>query len=268
MPDLLDFLVAHGQAVLFAVVLIGQLGIPVPALPLLLATGALAGAGRMSASLALGLALAASLLADALWFELGRRRGARVLRFLCRIALEPDSCVRQTERTFVQFGAWSLVVAKFVPGLSTAAPPLAGIVGMRWLRFLVFDGLGALVWAGSFLALGWIFSAQLERVVEVVLGFGASALQLFGAALALWMLWKFVTRQLFLRQLRVARIDVEELRVMLDAGEPVVIVDLRTPLDFSIEPRTIPGALRLVVEELERRHAEIPRDRDIVVYCT
>ncbi|HTI53116.1 MAG TPA: DedA family protein, partial [Verrucomicrobiae bacterium] len=138
----MDFLVRHGYVVLFAVVLGEQLGLPLVGAPVLMAAGALAGAGRFSLTLAVGLAVAACLIGDLVWFEMGRRRGAPILSLLCRISLEPDSCVRRTEDIFSRWGARVLLVAKFVPGLNTVAPPLAGVVGMPWKRFLRWDAGG------------------------------------------------------------------------------------------------------------------------------
>ena len=154
MNDLLPLIVQYGYVILFAFVSAEQVGLPIPAVPVLLGVGALAGTGQMSVALALGVALVASLPADVVWYELGRRRGGRVLGWLCRISLEPDSCVRRTETVFARRGAGALLIAKFFPGLSTLALPLGGIVGIARHRFLVLDAAGALVWAGAWLALG------------------------------------------------------------------------------------------------------------------
>ncbi|HXU12283.1 MAG TPA: DedA family protein, partial [Candidatus Binatia bacterium] len=169
MSETLEFVVRHGYLVLFVWMVADQLGLPIPAIPILLAAGAVAGSGRLSLPLILLVSIVASLLADTLWYELGRRKGVRVLNFLCRVSLEPDSCVRRTEQVFGRYGARSLLVSKFVPGLTTAAPPLAGIFGMRLPRFLIFAGLGAMLYAGAYAGLGYLFSAQIERLAEGVL---------------------------------------------------------------------------------------------------
>ncbi|HEU5323892.1 MAG TPA: VTT domain-containing protein, partial [Methylomirabilota bacterium] len=234
----------------------------------LLAAGALAGAGRLSLTLVLLVSLVASLLADTLWYEIGRRRGVRVLQFLCRVSLEPDSCVRRTETIFGRYGVRSLLVAKFVPGLNTAAPPLAGVFGMRLPRFLAFAGLGALIYAGTFAGLGYLFSAKLERLAAGAVRLGEWLMLLVGGGLAAYVLAKFWQRRRFLHDLRVSRITPEELKERLDRGEEIVIVDLRHALDVEAEPHHLPGALHLSPDDLEARHAEIPRGRDIVLYCT
>jgi membrane protein DedA with SNARE-associated domain len=268
LSETLDFIVRHGYVVLFIWMAAEQLGLPIPAIPLLLAAGALAGAGRLSFALVLLVSIVASILGDVVWYEMGRRRGVRVLQFLCRVSLEPDSCVRRTETIFGRYGAGSLILSKFVPGLSTAAPPLAGIFGMRLQRFIAFAGLGALLYAGTFAGLGYLFSAQLEKMAEGVLRLGEGLAVLAGGALAAYILAKFYQRRRFLHRLRTSRITPEELKERIDGGQEIVIVDLRHALDVEAEPHHIPGALHLSPDELDARHGEIPRDRDIVLYCT
>jgi len=268
MSETLEFVVRHGYLVLFVWMVADQLGLPIPAIPILLAAGAVAGSGRLSLPLILLVSIVASLLADTLWYELGRRKGVRVLNFLCRVSLEPDSCVRRTEQVFGRYGARSLLVSKFVPGLTTAAPPLAGIFGMRLPRFLAFAGLGALLYAAAYAGLGYLFSAQIERLAEGALVTGEWALLLIAGGLALFILGKLWQRRRFLHRLRTARITPEELKERLDHGEEIVVVDLRHALDLDAEPHHIPGALHLTPDEIENRHAEIPRDRDVVLYCT
>jgi membrane protein DedA with SNARE-associated domain len=268
MSGTLEFVVRHGYLVLFVWMVADQIGLPIPAIPLLLAAGALAGSGRLSLGLILLVSLVASLLADTLWYELGRRKGVRVLNFLCRVSLEPDSCVRRTEQVFGRYGARSLLISKFVPGLTTAAPPLAGIFGMRLPRFLAFAGLGALLYAGAFAGLGYLFSAQIERLAEGALVLGEWAVLVIVGVFALFILGKLWQRRRFLHRLRTARITPEELKERLDRGEEIVVVDLRHALDLDAEPHHIPGALHLTPDEIELRHAEIPRDRDVVLYCT
>src|SRR5579864_3153952 len=193
MNQFLTFLLRHGYSVVFAFVLAEQIGLPVPSTPILLAMGALAGLGRLSFVGALALGVAASLLADTLWYWLGRKRGYPVLNLLCRIALEPDSCVRKTENVFSRFGAGSLLFAKFVPGLSTAGPPLAGLFRMRLPIFLLSDGAGAALWVGAFSGLGYLFRTQLEYAADYALGFGKRlgiALILLLAAYILWHVWQ------------------------------------------------------------------------------
>ena len=260
-----DFLIRHGYALLFGWVLLEQMGLPIPAIPLLIAAGALARAGKMNLTFAVTLAFVAVILADLFWYSLGRYRGGRILKLLCRISLEPDSCVRRTENLFVRHGVHSLLVAKFVPGLNTAAPSLAGIFRMPVRRFMIFDSLGGLFWVVTFTSLGLIFSDQLE---QIALRWGGWLVAVLAGSLAAYILWKFIQRRRFLRRLRIARITPKELMDKLTAGENISIVDLRQPIDIEAFPQMIPGALRIAMEEIEDRHGEIPRDRDVVLYCS
>ncbi len=268
MRDTIDFLLQHGYALVFAWVLAEQLGLPIPAFPVLLAAGALAGAGKLSLGWAVVLALVASLAADLVWYEFGKRRGGKILALLCRISLEPESCVRRTEDAFQNHGSRSLLLAKFIPGLNTAAPPMAGMTGMSLPRFLLFDSLGALLWAGGAALVGYVFSGELERMAFFFARLGDIAVALLVLLLAGYIAQKYVARRRVQRRLWMDRITPEELRAKLDAGEPVTVVDLRHPLDFLPYPQLLPGALRIAPEQIEQRHQEIPRDREIILYCT
>lgn len=268
MGETLQFLLKHGYVVLFASVLAQQLGVPLPSTPFIVAAGALAHSGQLSFTAVLIVGCCAALMADVVWFEIGRLRGARVLQFLCRISLEPDYCVRRTENTFARYGAKTLLVGKLVPGISTIATPMAGVYGLPWSRFLLFDTLGILLWIGTFALLGYVFSDQLEDVIAYASRFGGLLSVLIAGGLVAYVGWKYIQRRRFLRSLRVARITPEELRAELDAGADVLIVDLRHMMDDESEPRMLPGAMRLPAEDLEQRGAELPRNKPLVLYCS
>lgn len=262
-----QFLAEHKEAVLFWTVLFEQIGLPIPAIPLLVAAGAMVGQGKMSLAAALLLPVAASLPADIFWFWLGRVRGGQVLGWLCRISLEPDSCVRKTENLFFLHGTRSLLVAKFVPGLSTVAPPMAGIFGMGLVKFLVYDVAGALIWAGLCVGLGHLFSDQLDRVVTGLADLGSRAVLLLLGALLVYVAYKFLQRRRFLRQLRMAKMSVDELKARLDAEEPLTVIDVRHARDVQADPDMIPGAIHMALEDIDGRYHEIPKDREIILYC-
>ncbi len=268
MEELLDFVLRHGYTVVFVWVLAEQLGVPLPSVPFLLAAGALAGAGEMNFGLVIALAVLASLVSDTFWYQVGRRRGAPVLNFVCRVSLEPDSCVRRTQNIFARYGARTLLGIKFVPGFNAAAAPLAGTIRMRFSRFLVFDALGALIWAGVYAGLGFLFSEQLELVARSALRLGTGLLLIVVAAFAAYLGWKYYQRRRFLAELRVARITPEELQHKLAAGEEIAILDLRHSVELEAEGEKLPGALHFSPEQLDQRHQQIPRDRDVVLYCT
>ena len=268
MGDVVDFIVRHGEAFVFLYVLADQLGVPVPAVPALLAMGALAAVGKLNFALALLLSVVASLIADTVWYVLGRTRGAAVLRLVCKVSLEPDSCVRRTESVFLRYGVRALVFAKFVPGLSTVAPPLAGIVGVTFPRFAAYSSLAALLWAGAWGGLGYVAGDALEHVANQSGRLGGALVALIVAGVVGYVAVKWLQRRRFLRSLRIARISPDELRTAIDTATPVLVIDLRSALDVATAPYVIPGALRIAAEDLERRHAEIPRDRDVIVYCS
>jgi len=265
--ETLQFVVRHGYMMVFAWVLAEQGGLPVPSAPLLLAAGALAGTQKMNLAAAIAVAVFASIISDSIWYELGRQKGVRVLQLLCRISLEPDSCVRRTQVSFGRNGPRVLLIAKFVPGLNAMAAPLSGIIKMGWRRFLLFDGLGALLWVSAFTITGYTFSDELEHVAERASYLGKWLLVILLAGFAGYILWKFYNRKKFLRKLKIARITPEELKEKMDAGEDVIIVDLRHTLDFEAQPESIPGALHMDAAELEEAYEVIPRDREIVLFC-
>ena len=261
-------MVRHGEALIFVYIFADQLGLPVPAAPALMAMGALAAVGKINGGLALGLSVVAVLLADLVWYALGRTQGSRVLRLLCKISLEPDSCVRRTEDVFLRYGVRALLIAKFVPGLSTVAAPLAGVVGVGAPRFAAYSALGALLWAGTWSGLGYLAGDALQQVADQGGRVGPVVATLVAVGVIGYVAFKWSQRRRFLRDLRIARISQDELRRQMDSGAPPLIVDLRSALDVGTDPHVIPGALRIAAEDLERRHAEIPRDRDVVVYCS
>jgi membrane protein DedA with SNARE-associated domain len=268
MRGTIDFLFRHGYILLVAWVFAEQLGIPIPSIPILLAAGALAGTGRLSLGTSLLSVVFAAMSADMIWYQLGRRKGKRLLSLLCRISLEPDSCVRRTARIYRKQGARSLLLAKFVPGLNTVATPLAGVVKMKLRRFLLFDAAGTLAWAGVFLGTGYVFSGEIEHVAERIAAFGGELVLLLSAGLAAYLAYKYASRRRFMQHLRVARVGAEELKRMLDTGENPVIVDLREACDFEADPATIPGALHIDAEEFEGKKRLLPQGREVILYCT
>jgi membrane protein DedA with SNARE-associated domain len=244
-----------------------QIGLPIPAAPILLAAGALAGQGQLHLAKAIGLSIIAALLSDLFWYLIGRRKGGSVLSLLCRISLNPDSCVRRTVDIFSRYGARTLLAAKFIPGINTVAQSMAGIFHMPLARFLPFDGLGAFFWVGLFTGLGYLFSDQLELIADHAFRLGAIFLVIVIGALAAYILSKYIQRRRFLRHLRIARISPEELKHKLDTGEELMILDVRHLLEFKADPQTIPGALFWPLERLQKDNPPIPAEREVILYC-
>lgn len=268
MTELWSFLLRHGHGLLFTAVLVEQLGAPLPAVPLLLIMGALAGLGYYSFFTALVLSVAACLAADLLWFELGRRRGDSILALLCKLSLEPDTCVRRTSHSFVRWGPATLLIAKFVPGLSTVAPPLAGSSGLSTWRFLLFDAAGAALWAGSALSAGALLRREVEGVLEWLPHLGSGLLTVLLTPLAAWIAWKLWQRSRAMRLHRIARISPAQLRSRQLSGGQAIIVDLRSPHAIARTPDRIPGALLLAPHQIDAHLRDLPRGAHLVFYCT
>jgi membrane protein DedA with SNARE-associated domain/rhodanese-related sulfurtransferase len=263
-----DLITRHGLALIFANVLLEQLGVPLPAIPTLIVAGALAVDGTLSAPAVFGVAFVASMIGDSAWYFAGRQYGRRVMTTLCRISLSPDSCVRQTENHFDRWGGLTLVLGKFIPGLATIAPPLAGAMRIRWRSFLLLNGAGTAIWAAAPIALGMLFHAQIERLVDRLEDLGAVALEALGALLAVYVAFKWWERRRFYRMLRMARITAEELRHLIDSGKRPLIIDVRSRVERELDARSIPGALALEVEEIEKLIDSLPADRDVIFYCS
>jgi len=252
----------------FANVLLEQLGLPIPAVPTLVLAGALSVDGRLSAGAVLGVALLACAIGDTAWYFAGRRYGNRVLKLLCRVSLSPDSCVRQSETQFERWGRLALVLGKFVPGLSTIAPPLAGVMRLRWPEFLVLNGIGILLWAGLAVGAGMLFHAQVDYLIDRLEDLGAAAAVLGATLLGGYIALKWWQRRRFYRTLRLARITADDLRGLLRTRKGTVVVDVRSRVARGRDPRFIPGAVALDMEELEKRLDELPADEEVVFYCS
>jgi len=265
MNETVEFLVRHGYVLLFAFVLAEQSGLPIPSTPMLLAAGALAGLDRMSLSFALLLAVVASLTGDSLWFVLGRVRGFSILSTFCRISLEPDTCVQKTQVTYGKHGVNWLLFAKFVPGLSTIAPPMAGMFKVSPWLFLAMDSVGAILWAGVYLILGWFFRDQLEDVAFYLERFGSGLIILVIGGLVAYIGYKYFQRRRVYRDLRIARITPKELKQRMDNHEAVIVVDLRS--EFEQAEGRIPGSLVAVDDNIETLVPAITRN-EVVLYCS
>lgn len=265
MDTLIRLIADYGLLFVFVNILLQQLGAPVPGYPMLMLAGALAARGRLDAAALLGTAVIACLIADNVWFTIGRWGGRRVLRTLCRISLSPDSCVRQTESIFTRFGPPSLVVAKFVPGFASVATALAGATGIRHSAFLLFDALGALLWVGVGLALGWLFSPEIEQIVAGLAQFGKWGAVLLAIVVTMFVAVRWWQRHRFNLQLRMPRVSVDALAASIESGAPPLIVDVRS--EAARAGGRIPGAIASTGETLSPELFAHPRHSLIVTYC-
>lgn len=261
-------LARHGVAIVFANVLLAQAGVPVPAIPMLAVAGALAHEGRLSLAWVMAAAVAASLLGDLPWYAAGRFAGYRMLNVLCRMAIEPDSCVKQTENIFERWGAPSLLVAKFIPGFATVAPPIAGALRLKLAPFVFYSAAGAGLWAGVAVAVGMVFHAQVDWLLERLADMGSGAALVLGAVIGFYIAIKWFERYLFIRSMRMVRVTVDDLDAMLRGEVKPVILDVRSAAARKLDPRRIPGAIAVDIVAPERHLGMVPPDREVVVYCT
>ncbi len=262
---LLQLIAEYGVAFVFVCVLIEQAGVPLPAFPVLMLTGALAARGQQHIAVLLPAAVAACLVADSAWYLAGQRQGRRVLRLLCRISLSPDGCVRQTEDVFSRWGAPSLMVAKFIPGFASIATALAGSIGVRPRAFLLFDAIGAALWAGAALLIGWLFAPAIEDVLGLLADWGRWGLGLVALALAAYVGAKWWQRRRFLRQLQMNRISAPALAQLMDAGDAPVIIDVRSAAAW--QQARIPGSVVVQGDGWPAALLTLPLNTLVVVYC-
>ena len=251
--------------VVFANVLMQQLGLPVPAVPTMLLAGSLALAGGQLPAV-LAAAVLASVIADLAWYLAGRAYGYRVLAGLCRLSINPGSCVSQTEARFIRWGLASLVVAKFVPGFSTVAPPIAGSLKMRLGGFLLAAGVGALLWAGAALLAGWLLRHEVLAAIALLEAHVGSAAALIGGLFALWLAWKLWQKARFRQLAALPHITAEELQTALASSNPPRVLDLRDPAMIA-ELGAIPGALAVDLDKLAKISGAIDKAQPLVTLC-
>jgi membrane protein DedA with SNARE-associated domain/rhodanese-related sulfurtransferase len=265
MHSAMDFLIKHGYIVIFVAVFVEEIGLPIPSDPVILAAGALVGLHRLALIPVLALAIAGTSIPDWLWFHLGRRRGGSVLKFVCRVSIEPDTCVSKTHSKYVRYGPALLLISKFVPWLGTLVPPMAGMFNLALWKFVLFDTASGLVWAGVYIALGWVFRWQLEDLASALSRFGAWFGVALGVPLLAYLVYKFIRLRRLRRALRIARITPGDLKQRMDAGAPLVVIDLRS--DIERQAGCIPGATAAAYEDLDSLLPAIDK-KDVVFYCS
>jgi len=257
-----------GLSLVFFNVLLDQLGLPVPAYPTLILAGAMAASGRLPGSALVALAVLACLIGDGAWYFAGRLYGGRVMKLVCIISLTPDVCVGQAQTNFERWGPKLIIVAKFLPGVALVVPPLAGALRMNARHFVAFSTLSALLWVGAPLLGGMLFKDEIERALPHLTDFGGTLAAVFLALLPLYIAYKWWQRRRYYSALDMARISVAELCEKLLGSPAPLVLDVRTLTAEALEARRIPGALHLPLQELPRRLKELPRDREIILYCS
>jgi membrane protein DedA with SNARE-associated domain/rhodanese-related sulfurtransferase len=263
----LSALVQHyGMGFVFLNVLALQAGLPLPAYPTLIVAGALAAAGGTPVYQLVGVGVGGALLADTGWYVAGWRFGMRILGTLCRVSLSPDTCVRQTESIFQRFGPASMLFAKFVPGFASVATALAGAIRLNYGLFVAFDAVGAALWVGLGVGLGYLFHDAVGDVMAKLSSLGEYGLMLVVAAFLLWILSKWLRRHFFIKQLRMDRVTVDELHDLIDAQKVQALVDVRSALTQAATGR-IPGARTIDMKKITESFKDMPVDGEVIVYC-
>jgi membrane protein DedA with SNARE-associated domain len=262
--ELFHLLTSHPYVVLLISALLERLGLPLFLSPVLVGAGALAAADHMRFDIGFWVALLACISGDAVWYEMGRNRGDRVLSFLCRISFEPDTCVRKSKVFFEKGAAGTVFFSKWLPGVSHIIPAVAGMSNIGRRQFFITNVSGSALFVLALMLMGYLPVEHMHLVPAV----GAIAFEGSLAVLAANVGVKYIQRRRFLKDLYKSRIAPEDLKQMLDAGEKLVIVDLRHPLDSVGDPRTLPGAIRMLPEDVSERAPSLPKNREIILYCT
>ncbi|AOJ72418.1 MULTISPECIES: DedA family protein/thiosulfate sulfurtransferase GlpE [Burkholderia] len=267
-----DLVARFGPLIVFVNVLAAAIGLPVPAMPTLVLFGAMATLhpDALGAQLApvLALAVLAALIGDTVWYVAGRHFGGRALKTLCKLSLSRDSCVKKTERFFGRWGVRVLAVARFIPGLSLISVPMAGALGTRYRTFVGYDGLGALLWAGCGVAVGFVFARQIDWLFTGANQLGRAVLAVIVALLALYTAVRWMRRRALIRQLANARIDVDELDRLLQTDSAPIVFDTRSAEHRKLDPYAIPGAQFADERDLRDIVARYPATQKFVIYCS
>ena len=264
-----ELLATYGYVIVLLWLFADQAALPIPSIPLLVAAGAVAASGSLDLTILIAMATLGCLLGDLLWYGLGRFRGETAIGLVCKLAIEPDSCASTTRRTFSRFGPATLLIAKYVPGVQTLAPASAGLVRAPLIGFLLIDALGSLLFVLPFLLAGYYFQSELSALLTAIGEVSGGLGLLVAGIIGLYALVKAVQWLRFLEGHRLRRLQPEELHErMLNTERPPAVIDLRQALDYELQPLCIPGALRIPLDEVERRRDEIPTRYDVVLVCT
>ena len=267
-----DLVVQYGPALVFANVLAASLGLPVPAMPCLVLFGAMsamhpATVGTQLASVLI-LAIVATLIGDSAWYLAGRIYGGNTLKTLCKLSLSRDTCVKKTERFFGRWGVRVLAVAKFVPGLAIVSIPMAGAMGTTYRTFLTYDGIGAALWSGTGLIIGAIFAPQIDMLMAGAGRLGRMAGVIILVLLLLYATYRWIRRRQLINKLATARMEIDELDKLIEAGKPPVLFDIRSREKRKLDPYVIPGTQFADERQLNDIIAKYTPDQKLVIYCS
>lgn len=263
-----QFLAAHGYLIVFVWVFLDQAALPLPSIPLLIAAGALAATGSLDCLSVIAVATVAAMVADVIWYQLGKRGGAKAISYVCKLSIEPDSCVTTTRNAFGRFGPVTILIAKYLPGVQTLAPASAGFVGAPFAGFLVLDLLGTLLYVVPFVAGGYFFQPQLVSALDSLGNISGGLSIVLFSLLGAYIAFKATQWAVFYRGHKLRRLTAEELDTRITRGDNITVIDLRQRLDYELQPFVIPGALRIPISEIPKRQHEVPNHHDVALVCT
>jgi membrane protein DedA with SNARE-associated domain len=270
MHDVVSLIAHHGYAVIFLAVMAEAIGLPVPAAVALVAGGAASGAGTLRTPEVLFVAMLAMILGDSLLYILGRYMGWTLLGWLCKVSVNPESCILRSAQSFYKRGKVTLLIAKFIPGVNTMAPPLAGSMKMRIGQFLRLDLAGAALYTAAYFSVGFLFRDFLAAIMEGFQTAGrAVEFTIFVALIAYvaYRIWLYQKNKVYRI---VPRVQVEELvrRLAEHNGEDVILVDVRSHGYYDAGSARLKGSIRIEPNNLAEEIKHLPKDKDIYLYCT
>jgi len=270
MNDLLSMMARHGYALTFALLFAEAIGLPFPAAIALVAAGAAIASHTLLAPGVLLAAMVALILGDSAQFWLGRYSGWALLGFLCRLSMNPETCILRSAESFYKRGKATLLVAKFIPGVNTMAAPLAGSMKMRFGQFLRLDFSGALLYSTTYLLVGYLSRDFLAATLRGFHAAGRAMEVVVITALIVYSVYRAAQFRKYKKYRIMPRVQVEELAARLasdDAGR-VLIVDVRSHGYYDIGTERIKGSIRIEPNNLEEEIKNLPKDKDIYLYCT
>jgi membrane protein DedA with SNARE-associated domain len=270
MNDVGSLIARHGYTLLAAIVFAEAIGLPVPAALALIAAGAAIGTRTLSAPVVLALSFVAMVAGDILLFFLGKYSGWLLLGFLCRVSMNPETCILRSAESFYKRGKTTLLFAKFVPGINTMAPPLAGSMRMPLATFLRFDCAGAVLYTGVYVLVGFLGHNVVSAITQEVETAGhvvGRVLLVAAMAYVVYRFWLFRSHKIY----RVApRAQVQELieKLAKEEGDAIILADVRSHGYYDPGADRIKGSIRIEPNDLDREVEKLPKDKDIYLYCT
>jgi membrane protein DedA with SNARE-associated domain len=268
--DLLPLISRHGYILLAAVCFAEAIGLPLPAALAILTAGAIAAYGKLHLYSVFSVSVLAIVAGDLLLYFTGRASGWALLGFLCRLSANPETCILRSAEYFYRRGKQTLLFAKFIPGINTMSPPLAGSMKMRLGDFLQYDALGVVFYVGAYMVGGYVFSDALRAITRGVRSAGSAAEVVLVVGLVAYVAYRIWIYRKYRMLDGVPRVPVEELarRLAIEETPNIIVADVRSHGYYDTDSERIAGSIRLEPNNLEEEIKNLPHDREIYLYCT